>query len=167
MLFRSGFLASFGSAGQALGDWQEQARAIAPTVAQMRAETAMGQIALKQGLKAAGITEKAIKEGRVPTGVEAGQIAGLRGGPEAVAKSGQEIQSAQIGDFIRALQENRNYTDLVAQFGKAFVDSTLPSMLSLPGIKPPAGYPGVGSIPAASVPPGAPDRKSTRLNSSH
>lgn len=150
-----GFLASIGSASNALGDWQEQARAIAPTVAQMRAETAMGQIALKQGLKAAGITQKAISENRVPTGVEAGHAAGLVGGPSAVAKTGQEIQTAQIGDFIRALQENRNYADLVAQFGKGFVDSTLPAMLtSIPGIKPPVGYPGANVVSPTPNAPG-------------
>lgn len=34
-----GFMASLGSGAEALGDWQEQQRAVAPTIAKMRAET--------------------------------------------------------------------------------------------------------------------------------
>lgn len=155
-----GFLASLGSASQALGDWQEQARAIAPTVAQMRAETAMGQIALQQGLKAADIAEAARTQGRLPTGVEAGRVAGLTGGPSAVAKAGQEIQSAQIADFIRAVSEGKDIVRLRADFGPDFVDKNLPAILNIPGIKPPPGYLGVqtpGGAPApVPAPAGAP-----------
>lgn len=151
-----GFLSSLGSASEAMGDYQEQARAIQPTIAQMRAENAMGQLALSQGMKAAGINQKAIAEGRIPTPVEAAQSAGLTGGPGGVAKAGQEIQSAQIGDFIQALRENRNYLDLVQQFGKDFVDKTLPQMLSIPGIKPPQGYTGAGSTSMQPAQGGAP-----------
>jgi FMN-dependent NADH-azoreductase len=147
-----GFLASMGSASQALGDWQEQARAIAPTIAQMRAETAMGQIALQQGLKAADIAGKARGQGRIQSPTEAAQVAGLTGGPATEAKTGQEIQTAQIGDFIRALSENRNYLDLVKEFGKEFVDRTLPGMLTIPGIKPPPGYSGAGATGLGGAP---------------
>ena len=148
-----GFLASLGTASEALGENIEQQRAIAPTVAAMRAEIAKGNIGLTQGLQAAKIAEQAAKEKRLPTGVEASQIAGLTQGPGASAKSGQEIQSAQISDFIRALGEQRSYTELVANFGKEFVDRLLPQMMQL-GAKPPAGYPGLGGAPAAA--PGAP-----------
>lgn len=149
-----GFLASLGTASEAMGENVEQQRAMAPTVAAMRAEIAKGNIGLTQGLKAAQITEKAHGENRLPTGVEAGRVASLTGSPASAAKAGQDIQSAQIGDFIRALAEQRSYTELVANFGKEFTDRVLPQMLQMPGVKPPAGYPGVGGAPAAA--PGAP-----------
>ena len=162
-----GFLASLGSASEAMGDYQEQARAIQPTIAQMRAENAMGQLALSQGMKAAGINQRAIAERRVSTPVEAGQVAGLTVGPGVVAKAGQEIQTSQIGDFIKALQENRSYAELEATFGKDFVDKTLPNMLTIPGINPPSGYSGAGAksiqpaqggalAPTGSPPPAPP-----------
>lgn len=154
-----GFLASLGSASQALGDWQEQARAIAPTVAQMRAETAMGQIALQQGLKAADIAGKARGQGRVMNPTEAAQVSGLTGGPGTEAKAGQEIETAQLTNFFNALSQNKSYLELVKDFGKDFVDRTLPGMLSIPGIKAPSGYSGAGALtaqPAPEVPGAAP-----------
>jgi hypothetical protein len=151
-----GFLASLGSASQALGDWQEQARAIAPTIAQMRAETAMGQIALQQGLKAANVASIPRQEKRLQTGTEAAHVAGLTGGPAAEAKAGQEIQTAQIGDFIRAVAEGKNMVELRGKFGPEFVDKNLPAILSMPGIKPPPGYMGVVSPSGAPAPAGAP-----------
>lgn len=151
-----GFLASMGSASQALGDWQEQARAIAPTIAQMRAETAMGQIALQQGLKAANIAGGARGQGRVQTPTEAAQVAGLTGGPAAETKTGQDIQSAQISDFIRAVSEGRSLAELVAKFTPEFVDKNLPYVLKMTGVKPPSGYLGIQTPDGAPAPAPAP-----------
>ena len=110
-----GFLASLGTASEAMGENVEQQRAIAPTVAAMRAEIAKGNIGLTQGLQAAKIAERATKEGRLPTGVEASQIAALTGGPGSAAKSGQEIQSAQIhrtgGELRQRIHRSRAPSD--------------------------------------------------------
>lgn len=46
-----GFLASLGSASDALGDWQEQQKAIEPSIARIRAETAAGQLGYAQRQK--------------------------------------------------------------------------------------------------------------------
>jgi len=43
-----GFMASLGSGAEALGDWQEQQRAVAPTIAKMRAENSLYGTALNQ-----------------------------------------------------------------------------------------------------------------------
>lgn len=153
-----GFLASLGSASQALGEQVELQRAVAPTVAQMRAEIAKGNIALGQGKKAAGIAEQAGKEGRLLSPTEAADIASLTGGPGGAAAAGQSISTAQFNQLAQALQSGASYTELMSKFPKAFVDTNLPILLAqIPGIKPPAGMPGTpGATAPAAAPTGAP-----------
>lgn len=151
-----GFLASLGSASQALGEQVELQRAIAPTVAQMRAEIAKGNIALGQGVKAAGIASKAGEEKRILSPTEAAEIASLTGGPGGAAAAGQNISTAQFNQLAQALQSGASYTDLVARFPKAFVDTNLPILLSqIPGLKPPAGMPGIQGAATPDAAPGA------------
>lgn len=150
-----GFLASLGTASEAMGENVEQQRAITPTVAAMRAEIAKGNIALTQGLQAAKITEKAASEKRLLTPSEAAMVASLTGGPGGAATAGQNISTAQTQQLAQALSSGATYTDLVSKFPKAFVDQNIPILLAtIPGLKAPAGMP--GSTPAPAAAPEAP-----------
>lgn len=153
-----GFLASLGSASQALGEQVELQRAVAPTVAQMRAEIAKGNIALGQGKKAAGIAAKAGEEGRLPSPTEAAEIASLTGGPGGAAGAGQAISTAQFNQLAQALQSGASYTELMSKFPKAFVDANVPILLGqIPGLKPPEGMPGtLSGAKLTGVPAGTP-----------
>lgn len=151
-----GFLASLGSASEALGESVEQQRAIAPTVAAMRAEIAKGNIGLTQGLQAARITEQAAKEKRLLTPSEAAEVAALTGGPSGAAAAGQNISTAQTQQLAQALSSGMSYADLVAKFPKDFVDANVPILLqAIPGLKPPPGMPGAGGAPAGGAAPAA------------
>ena len=160
-----GFLASLGSASQALGEQVELQRAIAPTVAQMRAEIAKGNIALGQGVKAAGIAGKAGMENRIPTPTEAAEIASLTQGPGSAPSAGQNISTAQTQQLAQALSSGTSYTELLSKFPKAFVDANVPILLNtIPGLKVPEGMPGtlsgakLSGAPAVTTnrPPGVP-----------
>lgn len=151
-----GFLASLGSASQAMGENVEQQRAIAPTVAAMRAEIAKGNIGLTQGLEAAKINERVFKENRVHTPAEAAAVEALTKGPGGVSAAGQNISTAQTNQLAQALASGMTYVDLVAKFPKSFVDSTVPILLqSIPGLKAPPGMPGAGGAPAGGAAPAA------------
>jgi hypothetical protein len=142
-----GFLASVGSASQALGEQTELARAIAPTIAQMRAETAKGNIALSQGKKAAGIAEQAISENRIMNPQESSAVASLTGGPSQAAAAGQNIASAQTNQLVTLLAEGRSYTDIIARLPKQFVDQNIGTVLKMyPTLQPPPGMPGSTSV---------------------
>lgn len=84
-----GFGASLGSAGQALGDWQEKQRESVLPVARMRSELALAKIALGQKMKAADLAQKAISGG-APTLGERGTVTALggEGTPTAQALTG-------------------------------------------------------------------------------
>lgn len=149
-----GFIASLGSASEALGEQEELRRAISPTVAQMRAEIAKGNIALSQGKKAAGIAEKAGSEGRLLSPTEAADIASLTGGPAGAAAAGQSISTAQSNQIAQALQSGMSYADMVAKFGKNLLDTNLPIVFAqFPNLKPPADMP---RMPGTAAPAGAP-----------
>lgn len=156
-----GFTASLGSAAEAFGEQEELRRAISPTVAQMRAEIAKGNIALTQGKKAAEIGEKATAENRLLGPVEAAQQASLVSGPGAMAAAGQNISTAQSNQIAQQLQSGATYTQLTAQFPKSFVDQAIESAkrmypnLVLPPDTPPAlrgGAAPAGGVPAAGAP---------------
>lgn len=160
-----GFLASLGSASQALGEQVELQRAIAPTVAQMRAEIAKGNIALGQGVKAAGIAGQAGAAGRIPNPTEAAEIASLTQGPGSAPSAGQNISTAQTQQLAQALSSGTSYTELLSKFPKAFVDANVPILLNtIPGLKVPEGMPGtlggakMSGAPAVTTnrPPGVP-----------
>lgn len=147
-----GFLASLGSANQAMGEQLEMQRAVAPTVAQMRAAISQGNIGLTQGKQAAAITEKAKQEGRLLTPTEAADVASLTSGPQKAATAGQEMATAQQAQLLQMLAEGRSYTDLVAKLPKDFVDSTIRSFAAMnPNFKMPAGMPGAAK-PTESKP---------------
>lgn len=146
-----GFLASLGSASQAMGENIEQQRAIAPTVAAMRAEIAKGNIGLTQGLQAAKITELAQKEGRLINPTEAAQVEALTKGPGGVSAAGQTTASSEMARLAQAISSGVSYTELVSKFPKSFVDQNLPILLNvIPGLKAPPGMPGSAPAPAAT-----------------
>ena len=146
-----GFTASLGSAFEALGEQRELQRAIAPTVAQMRAQIASGNIALTQGRTAAGVAEGARKGNRLLSPTETSQIAGLTGGPGTESAAGATAAGAEVSRLAQAMQSGQSYADLVAKFGKAFVDTHIPILINQTGLNAPAGFPGVSSsAPSAS-----------------
>lgn len=162
-----GFTASLGSASQALGEQEELRRAISPTVAQMRAEIAKGNIALGQGVKAAGIAGAAAGQQRIVNPVEAADIASLTQGPGSAAAAGQTQSTAQQNQLVQLLAEGRSYTDITSRLPKAFVDQNIDAVLSMnPQLKPPKDMPGtlggakLSGAPAPAVttnrPPGVP-----------
>lgn len=59
-----GFLASLGSASEALGQQQEAARAIAPSISRMRAEVASGQMTFAQRMKQKELLDQWRKTGK-------------------------------------------------------------------------------------------------------
>ena len=126
-----GFLASLGSASEAMGENTENQRAVAPTVARMRAEIARGSIPLAQGKLANDIIEQAKKENRLLTPQENQRISQLTGGAQGAAKAGQEVASADFGRFISAIQAGASYTELTSKYGKGFVDENLPYILQM------------------------------------
>ena len=154
-----GFAASMGSASQALGDWQEQQRAMLPTLARQRAEIARADIMLEQAKKSAKPIERAIGENRVPTPAETLESEAWAGGPKGASATGQSMASAQQNQLVQLIQEGRSYTELISRLPKSFVDMNLPVLLnSIPGLKPPQGMPSFGG-PVGGVPgivPGAP-----------
>lgn len=151
-----GFGASMGSAFGALSNWQEQQRAMMPTLARQRAEIARADIMLEQAKKSAKPIEKAITEGRIPSAAETLESEAWAGGPKGATRSGQEIATAQQNQLVQLLQEGRSYADLVSKLPKDFVDRNLPYVITTFGLKPPVGMP----MPAApQAPAAAPEAK--------
>ena len=149
-----GFLASLGSASQAMGEQAELSRAIAPTVAQMRAEIAKGNIALSQGKKAADIAADATNKGVILSPPQAAEIASLTAGPGAAAEAGQSQATAQTQQLVQAMQSGASYTELKAKFGDDFVEKYVQILLkTMPGLKVPSGMPpALGGAPVTPAP---------------
>jgi len=174
-----GFLASLGSASEAMGEQVELERAVAPTVAQMRSQIALNQYGLSQSKAAADIAAGAAKRGEILTPTEAADIAALMSGPGAVAEAGQTVSNAQFSQLVQAFISGESYTKLIAQFPKSFVDENLPKLLKMipGGVKPPEGTPSdlLGKMasegapdapagaPAAPKIPGIPESKTSNL----
>lgn len=163
-----GFLASLGSASEALGEQVELQRAIAPTVAQMRAEIAKGNIALGQGVKAAGIAGTAAGQQRIVNPIEAADIASLTQGPGSAASAGQTQSTAQQNQLVQLIAQGLSYTEITGKLPKAFVDQNIDTVLNMyPHLKPPKDMPstfsGAKSSGATTAPatktriPGVPD----------
>lgn len=83
-----GFVASLGSAAGALGQQQEAQRAIAPTVARMRAEIAAGQLPLAQRREQVKILDKAKAENRPLTPDEIQEVTAY--GESDIAKAAMD-----------------------------------------------------------------------------
>lgn len=138
-----GFAASFGSAQEELGNFQEAQRRSVPTVAQMRADVAKGMFTLAQQNAAAQIAQQVADS---PTGVassgQAATIAGLTGGPSAVPKAGAEQETRSVTNMATALQQVNSWADLVSNLGLPFIQKYMPlAMAQFPNLRLPPDTP--------------------------
>jgi len=124
-----GFAASFGSAQEELGNYQEAERAAQPTIAQMRADVAKGLFTLAQQNKAAQIAESAGRRGFVLPS-EAGEIEGLTKGSTGVPKATTEQETATIQQFATKLQTAGSIAKLIDEIGPDLVNRYLKSALT-------------------------------------
>jgi len=145
-----GFLASLGSAADVMGETTEQQRAIQPTIAQMRAQTAAGREGLVQRTKGYTLLNERMKK---PGGLTSEDVADIAKYDEEVGKVAQQKFTNQRGTFadLRAAYESgKDYTTLIKEYGKDFVDQFWPSLVSqVPG-RPAAP----AAAPAAPAPKG-------------
>lgn len=140
-----GFVASLGSASEALGENVEQQRAIAPTVEKMRADIAAQKLGLSQRTSADRILQEAIKK---PGGITSEDVARIRKLDEDAGKVAQEKfsnQSSTFNDMLKAWSEGADYTRLVKDYGQSFVDRFYPALQQYVPAK------GAGSVPAAGT----------------
>ena len=179
-----GFTASLGSAMQSLGEQQEKQRDIQLPLYKAKSELAAYEMGLKQKGKAANIVEGAAGQGKTLTPSQGMYTTALEKGPASGAQAGQEFQSSQADQLMRALAQGRDYTTIVKDLGKDFVDSNMGQLLKdHPNILPPTDLPeylkpkpvgnagGAGNVsnapapaaPQASGIPGVPSTLTTGL----
>lgn len=89
-----GFLASVGSASEELGRQQESRRAIAPSVAKMRAEVSAGQLGFGQKMAQKDMWDE-IKSGKIPMTAETLQKLGEFGTDTDIYKAAKEKFSTE------------------------------------------------------------------------
>lgn len=126
-----GFGASLGSAFDVLGEQQEQQKAVAPTIAQIRAQNAVGYENLQNDLKAQDLLREGIKK---PGGLTSDDVANINKYSSRVGTVAQQKFTNQRGtfaDLLSAFAEGRGYTSLAEQFGKPFVDSNWGTLIKL------------------------------------
>jgi len=123
-----GFAASFGSAQDELGNFQEAQRRSVPTVAQMRADVAKGLFTLAQQNKAAQIAENAANKGYVTTS-QAGLAEGLTRGSAGVAKAMTEQESALVNMIAQQLNTAGGLTKTEFEVGSPTFNRLLPQVL--------------------------------------
>jgi len=124
-----GFAASFGSAQEELGNFQEAERAAQPTIAQMRADVAKGMFTLAQQNKASQVAETAGRRGFVLPS-EAGEIEGLTKGPAGVPQATTAQETATIQQFATKLQTAGSIAKLIDEIGPDLVNRYLKSALT-------------------------------------
>lgn len=154
-----GFLASLGSAAEVLGENVEGQRAIAPTVAQMRAQVAGQREGLVQRTKGYTMLNERMKK---PGGLTSEDVADIQKYDEEIGKVAQQKFNNQrntFADMRAAYQSGADYAQLVKDYGKEFVDQFLPSLVSqVPG-KPAAtgaqAKPATGDMPTTPAAPAA------------
>lgn len=146
-----GFLASLGSAAEAMGENVEQARAIQPTIAMMRAEIARGTVGLEQQRKAQAEAAEIARTGKV-TPAGAANIARLTGAPTTVPTAAEEVGGRQFTRFAEALRIAKDRQELEDQFGKPFVDQMLATFSSFGIANPFDPATGQRTIPVGQVP---------------
>jgi len=95
---------------------------------------------LSQGLKAAGISQEALSQGRLQNPVESARVAALIQGPGSAAPAGQAIADAQFNNFMRAVAQGTNQLQLEREYGVDYVRQNLPKIrefLRSQGVNPP------------------------------
>jgi hypothetical protein len=155
-----GFIASLGSAGEALGEWEAQRRMVAPTIARMKAETAAAELGFGQGIKGANIQSKAFGEKRLPTAWEAGQSLSLIGGPAAAGEAAQAQFKTNYEAALRDFEAKMSIEQLRLKYGDEIVNQLMsrtpaPSSFQY-GALPAGGGTGVGATSPPPAPPAPP-----------
>lgn len=116
-----GFVASLGSAGEALGEYEAQKRMVGPTIARLRAENAAQELAMAQGIKAANIQSAAAQAGRMLTAAEAGQVASLTQGPAAAGTAAQGQFQTNLNAAWRDFEAKMSIEELRRKYGDEVV----------------------------------------------
>lgn len=157
-----GFGASLGSASEAMGENVEQQRAIAPTIAQIRAQASVMAVGLQQEKLANEMYDEAIKKPGGLTSEDVARIAQYSAKLGAKAQSKFENQRGTFADILSAYASGDSYTKLVKDYGATFVNQMWPTLQKLvPGQpnaggapKPAAGgaTPPAGGAPASPQP---------------
>jgi hypothetical protein len=155
-----GFVASLGSAGEALGEYEAQRRMVAPTIARIRAEAAAQELGLGQGIKGANKQSAANAAGRLLTGPEAGEVASLTQGPAAAGAAAQAAFRTNYEAALRDFEAKMSIEQLRLKYGDEIVNQLMsrtpaPSS-SQYGAPPAGGGTGVGATSPPSAPPAPP-----------
>lgn len=153
-----GFLASLGSASQALGEQAEKQRDIQLPLYRARSELAAYEMGLKQKAKAAGKAEQIVGEKRTPTPTEQMDITSLTEGPTKGAEVGAAAQRSQAEQIRAAFASATSFADVVNKLGNKFTMDQIGDFLrSNPAIIPPAGTPEyLLNKPSTTAPAGIP-----------
>lgn len=142
-----GFAASMGSAFDVLGEQTEQQRAVAPTIAQIRAQTSAMGLGLQQKKTANELLNERIQK---IGGLTAEDVAFIAQYDKEAGRLAQEKFANQRSTFdamLSAYQSGADYARLVKDYGAPFVNQMWPVLQRMvPGVpKPPAA----GATPPA------------------
>ena len=142
-----GFAASMGSAFGQLGEQTEQQRAVAPTIAQIRAQTSAMGVGLQQRKTANELLNERIKK---PGGLTPEDVAFIAQYDKEIGRLAQEKftnQRATFADFAEAIRTAKTKADLYAAFPKDFVDANYDYVKSMIPGTPASG----GATPSSSA----------------
>jgi hypothetical protein len=117
-----GFAASLGSASEAMGENVEQQRAIAPTIAQIRAQASVMAVGLQQEKLANEMYDEAIKKPGGMTSEDVARIAQYSAKLGAKAQSKFENQRGTFADIVTAKQQGLSKLQAVAKFNPELVN---------------------------------------------
>lgn len=117
-----GFGASLGSASEAMGENVEQQRAIAPTIAQIRAQAAVMGVGLQQEKLANEMYDEAIKKPGGLTSEDVARIAQYSTKLGAKAQSKFENQRGTFADILQAKQQGKSKLETAAKYNPELVN---------------------------------------------
>jgi hypothetical protein len=147
-----GFAASMGSAFDVLGEQTEQQRAVAPTIAQIRAQTSAMGLGLQQKKTANELLNERMNKTGGLTYQDVAYIAQYDKEAGRLAQEQFANQNATFDKMYMAYQGGKDYTQLVNDFGAEFVNRMWPVLLKMvPGVPSGGGAP----RPAAGATPPA------------
>lgn len=115
-----GFMASLGSASEALGENVEQQRAAELPLAQMRAQLASTKLTMGQRQRAAELAEKAVNEPGGLTAEAVASITNLDPSRGAVLQQQLTNQQALRKEIMELHAQGRSDAELAAQYGDQF-----------------------------------------------
>lgn len=137
-----GFAASMGSAFDVLGEQTEQQRAVAPTIAQIRAQTSAMGLGLQQKKTANELLNERMNKTGGLTYQDVAFIAQYDKEAGRLAQEQFANQNATFDKMYMAYQGGKDYTQLVNDFGAEFVNRMWPVLLKMvPGVPSGGGAP--------------------------